>query len=255
MAFIRTIFEGGKGIYDVLTLKRRIAEAQQKLAKPILEQPDLKIKDRFVFARSIREASLHRKLETALTKEERLQVKQTHIEKMRKEYKMNKAALKKQVAYRDEVAFLGLALQEIALCLDEHVEAFKKSTHERVKEFERESSGVLSEHIRKIQTVESEMTHRMERCEKNFQMEIGKVLTGHRQKAEEIQAQMTEVVERWRAVVQELHAEGERFFQEQKRRIQETRDQLSRLKRNVLIWWVLTVATLLCYFHFTKPLF
>jgi hypothetical protein len=132
-----------KGTIDYATLPKRVENAQRKLAIPILENPENKIQNRFVFVRSILEASLLERLEAATTNEQKLLLKETHFQRMRKELEMNKKNLEKQPATRADVAVLGLALQEVALCLDEHVTLFKKSGQTELEAFQKKSADAI----------------------------------------------------------------------------------------------------------------
>jgi hypothetical protein len=142
MAFFGAFIAGCKGVYDRVTLTSRIAEVQKKLAIPILGNSEIETQKRFTFVRSILEASLLEKLESAGSQGEKQWLKQRHITRMKEELQMNKQDLEKQPATRADVAVMGLALQEIALCLDEHVEHFKKQGEDEIHAFRSQNQSL-----------------------------------------------------------------------------------------------------------------
>jgi DNA repair exonuclease SbcCD ATPase subunit len=185
--FLSPLIAGGKGIHDFLTLPERIEEVRRKLAIPILENPENKTKNRFVFVRSILEASLLDKLEKTNSEEEKLILKEKHFQRMRKELEMNKQDLEKQPATRADVAILGLALQEIALCLDEHVARFNKKGDDEIDSFRRQNQEFLAQAEQRLHGLENgleELKHetlaRFEKSEKEVQNHATSLAAGIR---------------------------------------------------------------------------
>lgn len=134
-----------KGAYDKVTLPNRIRSMEDKLAIPLWQNQDLALPKRYVFIRSIREASLLRRLESVRNADEALLVKQRHFQIMRQELEMNKVDLNKQPATKADIAILGLALQEVALCLDDHVNAFKQSGENAMEHFKTQSNNAVDQ--------------------------------------------------------------------------------------------------------------
>jgi hypothetical protein len=253
--FLQPLIAAGKGLYDRATLPGQVAEIQRKLAIPILQNSEIKTKSRFVFVRSILEASLLEKLEKTNSKEEKLLLKENHFERMRQELKMNKQDLEKQTATRADVAVLGLALQEVALCLDEHVALFKKSGQDEIQGFHNQSQEIVFKQQafqKQIETQMSEVTQQFQIGLTELRQEGDKVFSECKESRLKIETCLTDFTATIQKQVQDQQQENQRQLEFISQKFQNEFQKLAReqfvLKRNVLIGGILLAMVIVSLF-------
>ena len=194
-------------------LDQAIAEAERAYSEPFIDT--LTGVERFESAVGLLDSTLLLRINTASAKDDRDQLVHEYLDKLNEEYQMARIDLKRNSASRAEVVALGLAIKEIALCLDREIASFQEHARESVSDFRRA-----------MEDLQPEVQHRLDAevaaLEQTFKQSIALLQSQVREKADEVFADLKGYIS------QELAKADATHTAVIKRRTDEARQSLSK---------------------------
>jgi chromosome segregation ATPase len=127
-------------------------------------------------AEQLLDAKLARRLDTDLDETSRRDVCQSYLTSLEEEFEMAKDDLDKQKATRADVVALGIALKQMSLTYDEHLEHFENRTREIIQDTI-DSKNDLEETRDELQRkIESNLKH-LKKTRRQFEKEFDEALS------------------------------------------------------------------------------
>lgn len=131
-------------------LPKLIEDAEREASSRILDKYEGR--DRFKIAIGLLDAAFTKHLEEINDHQSKLALKKSYIQHLRKELHMAAGALSNEPAMRVETAALGIAIKELAVTLDDQVEAFEQRSRALLSDHDRDFQRLVEETSRNADT-------------------------------------------------------------------------------------------------------